>query len=144
MISCHNCLFFLSIALHSLPYSQALLASLLQEPCTAHTSSLPCDSASYWYKNCCPHTQLSHTAYITSLKGALHHLPDQVQNPDQSMLVSLCPLPESLTSLFFHWIPPWTLFSGHSCLLTLLITFMEHLLHAVNEDSETVSENVTV
>ena len=93
-------------------------------------------SSSHWHKNCCPHTQLSNTTYTSNLKGALHHLPDQVQNPDQSTKVSLCPLPESLTSLFFPWIPP--------CCSAILVCSLSNIYWAPPACTEAISEGVTV
>ena len=94
-------------------------------------------SSSHWHKNCCPHTQLSNTTYTSNLKGALHHLPDQVQNPDQSTKVSLCPLQS-------HWPASSSPESLHERCSAILVCSLSNIYWAPPASTEAISEGVTV
>lgn len=137
-----------SLSLLSLT-SFTLTALFADTSCLTVAGTLYCSpssslwSSSHWHKNCCPHShswatpltyqtwrepsitfQIESRILIRALKSP--SVPYQI--PDQPLL----PLNPSMNTVLLPFL------SAHS------LTFIEHLLHAVNEDTEAVSEGVTV
>lgn len=99
-------------------------------------------SSSHWHKNCCPHSH----SWATPLTYQTWKEPCITFQIESRILI------RALKSPTVPYQSPWPASSSPESLhehcspaiLVCSLTFIEHLLHAVNEDTEAISEGVTV